>query len=491
MASLRSLSRSISSKFHPCITLCGRRSYWKNPVQSGYHEPFYPIVGKEPIHCATALETMKCIKSNQRIYIQGAAMTPEPLVLALCEHASKQSLSNIELIHIHLGGDAPFVTDDRYRSHFRDNSLFIGPNVRKHVNLGQADFTPIFLSEIPQLFEDADFNIDCTLIQVSPPDSHGYCSLGLSVDCTRSAVLAATHNIGLINENVPRTHGDGHIHISHFDAVYKENILLPQHQTSLVVDPVTEKIGQNIANELIPNRACLQMGIGGIPDAVLQCLHNHQDLGIHTEMFSDGVLDLVDMGVISNQHKYHHRGKLCTSFAMGTNRLYEFVADNPLVLFCCCSYINDTEVIRANPLTHAINSCIEIDITGQVCADSIGTKMYSGIGGQMDFMRGAALSQGGKAIMALASETAKGQSKILPMLKGGAGVVTTRAHVQWMVTEHGLAKLYGKSLRERAKLLIELAHPNHREELDKAAFERFGKLTLNGSEGELKVDGDQ
>jgi len=417
-------------------------------------------------------------------------MTPELLITALCEHASINNLENVQLIHIHLGGDAPFVTNDKYRKHFRDNSLFIGANVRKHVNLGQADFTPIFLSEIPQLFEDPDFNVDVTLIMCSPPDQHGYCSLGTSVDCTRSAILSATHNIGLINEAVPRTHGDGHVHISHFDAVYQHNAPLPEHKSSLVIDPVTERIGQYIANELIPDKACLQMGIGSIPDAVLQCLHNHQNLGIHTEMFSDGILDLVDMGIISNSYKYHHRGKLATSFAMGTKRLYDFVADNPLVLFCDCSYINDTEVIRANPLTHAINSCIEVDITGQVCADSIGTKMYSGVGGQMDFMRGAALSPGGKAIMSLSSATGKGQPKILPVLKPGAGVVTTRAHVQYIVTEYGIAKLYGRTLRERAKSLIELAHPDHREDLEKAAFERFGRLTLNGSEGEQRVDGD-
>lgn len=483
------LSKSVKQIISKQIT-SSKRLYWKNPVQSGYHEPFYPIVGKEAIVCSTALETMKCVKSNSRIFIQGAAMTPSPLVNALCEHAYLNNLNNIELIHIHLGGDAPFVNSDKYRSHFRDNSLFIGGNVRKYVNLGQADFTPIFLSEIPQLFEDEDFKIDTTLIQVSPPDKHGYCSLGLSVDCTRSAILTASHNIGLINNNVPRTHGDGHIHISHFDSIYYENIELPQHSTSLIIDPIIEKIGENIASELIPDKACLQMGIGGIPDAVLQCLHNHQDLGIHTEMFSDGVLDLVDIGVISNQYKYHHRGKLCTSFAMGTKRLYDFVNDNPLVLFCDCSYINDTQVIRSNPLTHAINSCIEIDVTGQVCADSIGTKMYSGIGGQMDFMRGAALSKGGKAIMALSSTTNKGYSKILPVLKQGAGVVTTRAHVQYIVTEYGIAKLYGKSLRERAKLLIELAHPDHREELDKAAFQRFGPLTLNGSDGDQRIDGN-
>jgi len=431
---------------------------------------------------------MQLVESNQRIFVHGAAMTPDMLLFALCEHAHQNDLRNIELVHIHLCGEAPFVTNPKYRKHFRDNSMFMGGNVRKAVNEGYADFTPMFLSEIPQLFEDDDYHIDTAIIQVSPPDSHGYCSLGTSVDCARSAVTAADRVIGLINANVPRTHGDSSVHISHFDTVFRTNAPLFAHEPP-VIDAVTEQIGKNIA-EIIPDKACLQMGIGGIPDAVLQQLTDRRELGIHTEMFSDGALDLIDAGVISNQHKHEHPGKLCTSFAMGTQRLYDFVDDNPGVVFCDCSYVNDPGVIRRNPDTHAINSCIEVDITGQVCADSIGTKMYSGIGGQMDFMRGALLSRRGKAIMSLASQTGKGQSKISAVLKPGAGVVTTRAHVQYFATEYGIAKLYGKTLRERAKLLIELAHPDHREELDKAAFERFGPLTLNGSEGELKVDGD-
>ena len=255
-----------------------KRPYWKHPPNATYAEPFFPIVGKEPKYCVTALDALKCIKSNQRIFIHGAAMTPTPLISALCEHASLNNLSNIELVHIHLNGDAPFLSD-KYIHHFRDNSMFIGGNVRKHVNMGQADFTPMFLSEIPRLFEDEDFPIDCTLLSVSPPDKHGYCSLGTSVDCTRSAVLASAHNIGLINDNVPRTHGDGQVHISHFDAVFHGNFPLYEHKAS-EIDPITQKIGENIANELIPDRACLQMGIGAIPDAVLQSLTNHQDLGM-------------------------------------------------------------------------------------------------------------------------------------------------------------------------------------------------------------------
>jgi len=454
-------------------------------------EPFYAVPGKQPVECVSALEAMRVanIQSNQRIFVHGAAMTPDPLLNGLGEYASERDLSNVGLVHIHLMGKAMDNIHGKYSKHFRDNSLFIGANCRKAVNSGDADFTPMFLSEIPRLFEgDEDFPTHHALISVSPPDEHGYCSLGTSIDCARSALIAAKHVIGLINTNVPRTHGDSAIHISHFDAIYHENIPLWTHEMPQI-DDVTSNIGKHIA-ELIPDRACLQMGIGGIPDAVLLQLTGHKGLGIHTEMFSDGVLNLMDLGVMTHQHKFHHPGKLVTSFAMGTKRLYDFVNDNPGVNFCDCSYVNDPGVISQNRDTHAINACIEVDLTGQVCADSIGTKMYSGIGGQMDFMRGAMLSVGGKAIMSLESQTKKGVSKIVPTLKDGAGVVTTRAHVQYFATEYGVVKLFGKSLRERAKLLIGLAHPDHREALDKAAFERFGRLNLNASEGEKKVDGD-
>lgn len=469
-------------KTHLLQNLCtlfkkSKRRYWQNPVRSGTQEPFYPIVGKTP-RTTTAKEAVEKIHSRSRVFVHGAASTPIVLLEALCQHAKEKKLRNIELIHIHTDGKAPQVTDE-YKEHFRDNSMFIGGNVRKAVNSGYADFTPIFLSEIPQLFEDPDFNVDFALIQVSPPDKHGYCSLGTSVDCARSAILSSKHVIGVVNKHVPRTHGDGHVHISHFDTITNHDVKLPEIAAGGETDAATVKIGEIIAENLIPDRGCLQMGIGGIPDAVLACLKNHKDLGVHTEMFSDGILDLVEMGIISNAYKFHHKGKVVTSFCMGTQRLYDFVHDNPLICVSDCSYVNDTEVIRSNEKTMAINSCIEIDITGQVCADSIGTRMYSGIGGQMDFMRGAVLSKGGKAIMALSSTTKKGQSKILPVLKSGAGVVTTRAHVQYIVTEYGFAKLYGKSLRQRAKLLIELAHPDHREELEKAAFERFGKLDID------------
>ncbi|ETO14272.1 acetyl-CoA hydrolase, partial [Reticulomyxa filosa] len=378
-----------------------------------------------------------------------------------------------------------------YSAHFRDNSLFIGGNLRNAVNSGLADFTPIFLSEIPRLFQDPDYKLDVALLQVSPPDKHGFCSLGTSVDCTRAAILAAKYVVGLVNKNVPRTHGDGQIHISHFQNVVHHDTSLPEIKAGGEVDEAADKI-----------------------DSVLKNLTHHKDIGIHTEMCSDGMLHLVNSGVISNSYKYQHRGKTVSSFCMGSKKLYDFINDNPSVLFFDCSYVNDVGVIRSNDRVHAINSCIEageggplqtsnffllilflfvlflnekkgclicqqVDITGQVCADSIGTRMYSGVGGQMDFMRGASLSKEGKAIMAFSSTTGKGQSKIVPTLKQGSGVVTTRAHVQYVVTEYGFAKLYGKSLRERAKLLINLAHPDHRESLEKAAVERFGKLDLD------------
>jgi len=448
-------------------------NYYQHPIREGEHEPTYPIVGKEPIQCPPR-EAVQVVRSNNRVYIHGAAATPNVMLGALCEHCKEHNLRNIELIHIHTHGDAPQVSDE-YKDHFRDNSFFIGANVRTAVNKGYADFTPIFLSEIPQLLEDPDYVIDAAFVTVSPPDKHGFCSLGTSVDCTRSAISVAKTVIAVVNKYMPRTHGDSYVHISHFDYLCQHDE--PLHESPFgELDEVSKKIGDIIAKELIPDRACLQMGIGGIPDAVLLQLKNHRDLGIHTEMFSDGILPLVDAGVITNAYKNHYTGKIVTSFMVGSRRLYDFVDDNPLVRVCDCSFVNDTHVIRSNPKAHAINSCIEVDITGQVCADSIGTKMYSGIGGQMDFMRGAHLSPGGKAIMAMSSRTSKGESKILPVLKPGAGVVTTRAHLHYLVTEYGYAKLFGKTLRERARLIINLAHPDDREWLEKEAVKRFGKL---------------
>jgi acyl-CoA hydrolase len=333
---------------------------------------------------------------------------------------------------------------------------------------------PVFLSEIHLLFERNILPLDVALIHVSPPDKHGFCSLGVSVDVARAAVKYAKYVIAQVNTNMPRSHGDGLIHINEINAFVETNNELPEVDYSAQVTDCERTIGKHVAS-LIEDRATLQMGIGTIPDAVLSCLESHKDLGVHTEMFSDGVMRLMQKGVITNKYKKKHKNKTATSFAIGTKALYNFIDDNPQFSFLEAGYVNDGYVIRSNPRVTAINSAIEIDITGQVCADSIGTKQYSGVGGQMDFIRGAALSENGKPIIALSSVTAKGQSKIVPFLQQGAGVVTTRAHVHYVVTEYGIASLFGKNLKQRAHELIKIAHPNHREELTKAAFERFGK----------------
>jgi len=354
------------------------------------------------------------------------------------------------------------------------NSLFVSQNVRNIVNGDHGDYIPIFLSEIPILFDKGILPLDVALIHVSEPDKHGFCSLGTSVDIARSAVKNAKLIIAQVNKQMPRTHGDGIIHISEIHTLVKVDEALPEVNYGSRVDETAMIIGRFCA-ELIEDRSTLQMGIGAIPDAVLSCLSDHKDLGIHTEMFSDGVVSLVECGVITNKFKKKHRGRIVTGFAIGTRKLYDFVDDNPQVVFLEIDYVNDTKIIRANPKAVSINSAIEIDLTGQVCADSIGTYQYSGVGGQIDFMRGAALSDGGKPIIALNSTTKTGESKIVPFLKEGAGVVTTRAHVHYVVTEFGVANLFGKNLRQRAIALLNIAHPMHREWLEKEVIKRFGK----------------
>jgi acyl-CoA hydrolase len=339
------------------------------------------------------------------------------------------------------------------------------------VNDGRGDYIPVFLSEIPRLFRQNILPIDVALVHVSPPDRHGYCSVGVSVDVVIAAIKSAKHVIAQINPLMPRTLGDGIVHQSIFDASYLVNEELPQI-TNPALTENEMRIGNYVAG-LIDNGATIQTGIGAIPDAVLASLTDHKELGMHTEMFSDGVLPLIEKGVLTNQHKRKHRDKTVSSFVLGSRKLYDFVDNNPSVALLNVEYVNDASVIRQNPKVTAINSALEIDLTGQVCSDSIGTYHYSGVGGQIDFMRGAALSEGGKPIIALPSVTSKGQSKIVPILKPGAGVVTTRAHSHYVATEYGVAYLYGKNLRQRAKALIDIAHPNHREELEKAAFERF------------------
>lgn len=412
-------------------------------------------------------DAVKLIQPGQRVFIHGGAATPHYLLQKLADRSSE--LWNVELVSISLQGNA-VLADKKYKDSFRMNSLFVSQNIREAVNNGRADYVPIFLSEIPILFRRNILPLDVAVVQVSPPDKHGYCSLGVSVDIALAAIKAAKCIIAQVNPKMPRTHGDGIVHLDEFDAVVLAEQELPEMSSK--VTEIASRIASHCA-ELVDNGATLQMGIGAIPDAVLAGLSGHKELGVHTEMFSDGIVPLIEKGIITNQHKKKHRGKTVTSFLLGTRKLYDFVDDNPSIAVLGIDYVNDTAVIRTNPKVTAINSAIEVDITGQVCSDSIGAYHYSGVGGQMDFMRGAALSEGGKPIIALPSTTSKGESRIVPFLKQGAGVVTTRAHAHYIVTEYGVAYLYGKNMRQRAKALIQIAHPNHREELEKTAFERF------------------
>ncbi|MDX1618586.1 MAG: acetyl-CoA hydrolase/transferase C-terminal domain-containing protein [Balneolaceae bacterium] len=419
----------------------------------------------------TAEEAVSVINSGDRVFIHSVAAAPHRLLDAMTDRADE--LRDVEIVQLHTEGPAPYA-DPKYADSFYVNALFVGSNVRKAVNEGRGDYLPIFLSEVPYLFRNNILPLDVALVQVSPPDKHGFCSLGVSVDASRAAVQKADRVIAQINPRMPRTHGDGMVHVSRFHAMVEHETDLPEF---LVEEPgeIEKKIGDYCA-ELVDDGATLQMGIGAIPNAVLMALTGHKNLGIHTEMFSDGIIELVQDGVINNKMKRKHPEKIVSSFLMGSQELYEFVDDNPQVAMLDVAYVNDTAVIRRNPKVTAINSAVEVDLTGQICADSIGTYHYSGVGGQMDFIRGASLSEGGKPIIALPSTTRKGISRIVPYLKQGAGVVTTRAHVHYVVTEYGVANLYGKNMHQRARALIDIAHPDHREELEKEAFERFQEL---------------
>ncbi len=416
----------------------------------------------------TGEEAIKAIKPGHRVFVHGGAATPHYLLKKLAERSSE--LWNVEIVSISMQGDS-IIAEKKYKDSFRINSLFVSQNIRAAVNEGRGDYVPIFLSEIPILFKRNILPIDVALVQVSPPDKHGYCSLGVSVDIAASAVKNAKHVIAQVNPRMPRVLGDGIVKFDDFDAVVYAETELPEVVCGATSE-ISMRIGKHCA-ELVENGATIQMGIGSIPDAVLACLTDHKELGVHTEMFSDGVIPLIEQGIITNQHKKKHKGRTVTSFLLGSRKLYDFVDDNPSVTALKIDYVNDTSVIRQNPKVTAINSAIEVDITGQVCSDSIGAYHYSGVGGQMDFIRGASLSEGGKPIIALPSATSKGVSRICSFLKESAGVVTTRAHAHYIVTEYGIAYLYGKNMRQRAKALIDIAHPNHREELEKAAFERF------------------
>ena len=417
----------------------------------------------------SAEEALSLIQSNQRIFLHGSACTPNYLITELAKQASR--LRNVEVVSITLQGDVE-ITKPEYKDSFYINSLFVSAPVREAVNSDRGDFVPVFLSEIPILFKNKILPLDVAIIQVSPPDQHGYCSLGTSIDVARSAVDTAKYVIAQVNPKMPRTLGDSMVHVRRIDKmVWHETELLTIDYGAKVSDE-ERTIGGYIA-EMIDDKSTIQMGIGTIPDAVLSSLHNHKDLGVHTEMLSDGVIDLVANDIINNKYKGTHLNKTITSFCFGTQKLYDFIDNNPSFAFMDIAHVNNPSIIRKNNKLIAINSAIEVDLTGQVCADSIGTYQYSGIGGQMDFIRGAALSEGGKPIIALTSRTKKGVPRIVPYLKEGAGVVTTRGHIHYVVTEFGVAYLYGKNMRQRAQALIEIAHPDDREMLDKFCFERF------------------
>ena len=413
----------------------------------------------------TAEEAVKVVKSGDRVYLQAAAAAPTMLTNALADRASE--LRNVEICHLHVEGEARYANPELSES-FHVNSFFIGPNVRHTLAAGNGSYTPVFLSELPYLFRRKVVALDVVFIHVSPPDSHGYCSLGVSVEATLAAIESAKTVIAQVNPQMPRTFGDGILHISEIDYLVEVNALIYGHETEKI-SPLEDKIGNFIAS-LIEDESTLQMGIGSIPNAALSKLSNHKNLGLHTEMFSDGVIDLIESNVINGNYKGVGRGRALATFFLGSQRLYDFVSDNPFIELKESSYVNDTARIRKNPKMVAINSAIEVDVTGQVCADSIGARMYSGVGGQMDFIRGASLSNGGKAIIALPSITKIGDSRIVPFLRQGAGVVSTRSHVQYIITENGIADLYGKTLRQRAIEMTKIAHPDHQEWIEREYY---------------------
>ncbi|KAL6445892.1 hypothetical protein ACFW04_000939 [Cataglyphis niger] len=476
MAALKritSLSRALAtatSASRPCFQLASRKTFF-----TYVNEPSMPIPGKTPCWLKTADEAIEQaeLDSDQLVYVQGAAATPVELLRAMTDYGVRCDVRNVRLYHMHLEGQASFAKPENAK-HFRSISLFIGGNVRSAVNAGTADCIPIFLHEIPRLFKEGYLKPDISLIHVSPPDDKGFCSLGTSVDSVRSAVSHSKRIVALVNKNMPRTFGDAIIHESHLDFAVEHHQPLPVHPINSPSKD-EQQIGKLIAENLVVDGATLQMGIGNIPDAVLTLLHNHKDLGIHSEMFSDGVVNLVNKGCITNNQKKMHQGRIVGSFCVGSEKLYDFMDNNPFIEMLVVDYVNDPRVVARQPKMTAINSCIEVDITGQICSDSIGTRMYSGFGGQLDFIMGAAMSEDrqGKPIIALKSITSKGRSKIQPVLASGSGVVTNRAVARYVVTEQGIASLFGKSLQQRAYELIQIAHPDHREALEKAAFERL------------------
>lgn len=427
-----------------------------------------PSPPSDPVQYTDAARALELIESGMRVFVHTGAAAPSVLVEALADRA--EVLDDLEVTHLHTEGPAPYVRPS-LRHRVRVRAMFVGPNMREAVAAGQADYTPLLLSEIPLMFRRRTLPLDAALLQVSPPDRHGYCTLGVSVDVSRAAADTAPLLIGQVNRHMPRVHGDGHVHVSRFSALVEGH--LPLVETGRAgASAVGDAIGAHVA-ELVPDGACLQLGIGAVPDAVLAALGNHSDLGIHTETFSDGVRELVEAGVVTGARKAIDVGDVVAGFVMGSRALYDFVDDNPSVRLLDVAYVNDPSVIRRNPRVVAVNSALEVDLSGQVCADSIGTYQYSGVGGQMDFMRGAALSEPGVPIIALPSVARGGVSRIVPRLRPGAGVTTPRSHVHVVVTEFGVAHLHGRGLRERAAALIAVAHPDHREQLERDAHERF------------------
>ena len=426
---------------------------------------------KKQIKYVSAAEAVKVIKSGDHVHLSSVASAPQCLIQAMCDRGRNHELKDVHIHHLHTEGPAPYA-DPEFEGVFQLDSFFDGSNVRKVTQSGYADYIPIFLSETQRLYRSGVLPCNVAMIQVSEPDAHGYVSLGTSVDATLAAVECAEHVIAVVNKHVPRSFGDAFISVEDIDTFAQDDTPLVEAHFS-VPNEIETAIGKNCA-ALIEDGACLQMGIGAIPNAVLAQLGNHKNLGIHTEMFADGVLPLVESGVINGRNKVIDKGKMVSTFLMGSQTVYDFIDNNPGVLMMDVGYTNDPYIIAKNPKVTAINSALQVDLTGQVCADSLGTKFYSGVGGQIDFIYGASRSEGGKAILAMPSVTNKGISKIAPTLTNGAGVVTTRAHIHWFVTEFGAVNLYGKSMQERARLIISVAHPDHQEELDRAAFERFG-----------------
>ena len=426
---------------------------------------------KKQYQAVTAEEAVKVIKSGDHVHISSVSNVPQCLVKALCERGRAGELKNVYIHHLHTEGAAPYVNPE-FEGIFQHNAFFVGANVRESVQKGLADYIPVFLGETTRLYREHYIKCNVAMIQVCPPDKFGYVSLGPSVDATLAAMENAEFTIAVVNKNVPRSFGDSQIHISKIDYIVEDDT--PLILAEFANPTEAEKTIGRYCAELIEDGACLQMGIGSIPNAILSCLRNHKNIGIHTEMFSDGILPLVKKGVINGANKRLDKGKIVSTFVMGSQKIYNFIDNNPQVLMKDVEYTNDPFIIAQQPKMTSVNSAIQIDLSGQVCADSLGDKIYSGVGGQIDFVYGSSRAKGGKAIIAMPSTTRKGINKIVPALDLGSGAVTTRNHIHWFITEYGAVNLYGKSLQERAKLIISVAHPQFQEELEEAAFKRFG-----------------